>query len=64
MTPLQLYYILREILVEECGCRASWEQHRQPLGAAELAAIKLRILEALEVQSSRVQLNRVSVSHG
>jgi len=52
MTPIDLFHLVRKILAEECGCGATWEQHPQPLKAAELAAIRMRIVSELEGRPS------------
>jgi hypothetical protein len=36
MTQLDLFSILREILADECGCKACWGEHPHPLSADEL----------------------------
>ena len=53
MTPLELFNRLREILAEECGCRACWGQHPQPLSADELTALRARVLQVLNTRSPR-----------
>ena len=56
MTPLELINILREVVAEECGCNASWEQHPEPLSRDEMAAIRSRVLYVLQTQPSQAVL--------
>ena len=56
MTPLELFNILREVIADESGCHACWEQHPQPLSGIELAAIQSRILQVLQVEREHNRL--------
>jgi len=42
-TPLELHVELTEIIQQETGVSATWEQHKQPLGITETARIFTRI---------------------
>jgi hypothetical protein len=53
MTPHDFLIRLREILSDECRCKACWAEHPHPLSSDEIRAIRSRILHVLDVLSLR-----------